>query len=188
MWGKVNDPCKLNLLKLLIKSQININLPKSWTRYHINQIFVVGALMARQSHDISHVVNPFRLSFVELLQSQPWTNSHHLISVHSCPWDLHLKKKQSQVTNRFKVILSTLRHTSDLIVASKWATSINWISHFNRMSSDIDIPFSSFEIDNDELSFIIKHEMLWLNVTIQIPTIMDEFHNLNDISQDISVR
>ena len=52
------------------------------------------------------------------------------------------------------------------------------------MSFNIDIPFGSFEIYGDQLTLLVEHEMLGLDVAIEIAAFMDELDYFKDIDED----
>lgn len=74
-----------------------------------------------------------------------------------------------------------------MIIAGEWASCINCITHLNGMAFDVNVSLSSFEINHNKLTFLIKHEMFRLNIPIQIPAVVDKLHDFYDVDQYILV-
>ena len=143
------------------------------------EIFIVGSLIFRQFHDIGHVLYPIRLPPIQFLQGQARSNFYHLFFIHSSPRNLHLEQKQSQVSNRLQIIFPTFRQPSHLIVARKWTPCVYSVKNFNLMPFYINIPLGSFEIDNNKLSLLIKHEVFRFYIAVQVSAIMNELKDFD---------
>ena len=52
------------------------------------------------------------------------------------------------------------------------------------MSLDIYVPFSSFEVDDYQLSFFVEHEVFGFNVSVEVAAVMNELNYFKDIDED----
>jgi len=48
----------------------------------------------------------------------------------------------------------------------------------------VNVPFGSFEIDDDQLTFIVEHEVLRFYISIAVSTVMNEFEYFKNVNQN----
>lgn len=74
-----------------------------------------------------------------------------------------------------------------MVIAGKWASGKELLADLHGMAFDVDIPLSSFKVNDYKLVVLIKHEMLGLNISVEKSTVMNKFKNFEDINKNILI-
>lgn len=106
---------------------------------------------------------------------------------HAAPGDLHLVEQEGQVAEGLQVVFPALGQSPHLVVACEWAARVDGITNFDGVSLYIHVSPGPLEINYYELTQLVQHDVLGFNVSVQVPAVVDELHDFDQVNKDILV-